>query len=59
MWEISKNPAEDLTDSCSLINPENDIGISQPAKFTNFAFELTYFEYSGLLSKSMEYFLLI
>ena len=25
MWEISNNPAEDLTDSCSLINPENDI----------------------------------
>ena len=44
MWEISNNPAEYLTDSCSLINPENDMGISQPAKSTNFAFDSTYFE---------------
>jgi hypothetical protein len=35
---------EDLTDSCSLINPENDMGISQPAKSTNFALDSTYFE---------------
>ena len=42
--EISNNTADDLTDSCSLINPENDMGISQPAKSTNFAFDSTYFE---------------
>ena len=44
MWEMSKNPADVLTDSCSFINPEKDMGISHPAKLTNFAFELIYFE---------------